>query len=336
MGYTPIHAIFSRMFPPVGKEPLHLAGQQMITFILYSLTLITGLAVNLTGLSGPQGRLPLVLNCIFLGISLMLVLAYRLNRISMRHTFGVMTVVAQLFTCNEMLLCALSRTEYNIMLIVGNMVLLVANVMFSLIGQLRKVPYILGGIGMATYIACVVITDNGILKNFATLYMVMFLSVTVLGNLLVRNIRNLDNENTGLKHDEEEILGLLNMKKEQVMAYIRLSKMKHEAAETKNLLELLGDEARYNVISNVKEAMVAMEMERKSLTEIFPELSPSEIEICRLVIMDRSLNEVCAALGKSESNITCQRSNIRKKLGLQSSDNLKKVLQERFNKGKNG
>jgi len=336
MGYTPIHAIFSRMFPPVGKEPLQLAGQQMITFILYSLTLITGLAVNLTGLSGPQGRLPLVLNCIFLGISLMLVLAYRLNRISMRHTFGVMTVVAQLFTCNEMLLCALSRSEYNIMLIVGNMVLLVANVMFSLIGQLRKVPYILGGIGMATYIACVVITDNGILKNFATLYMVMFLSVTVLGNLLVRNIRNLDNENIGLKHDEEEILGLLNMKKEQVMAYIRLSKMKHEAAETKKLLELLGDEARNNVISNVKEAIVAMEMERKSLTEIFPELSPSEIEICRLVIMDRSLNEVCAALGKSESNITCQRSNIRKKLGLQSSDNLKKVLQERFNEKNNG
>ena len=143
-------------------------------------------------------------------------------------------------------------------------------------------------------------------------------------------------KNTGLKHDEEEILGFLNIKKEQVMAYIRLSKMEHEAAETKNLLELLSDEVRNNVISNVKEAMLAMEMERNSLTEIFPELSPSEIEIYRLVIMGKSLNEVSSILRKSESNITCQRSNIRKKLGLQSSDNLKKVLQERFNKGKNG
>ena len=143
-------------------------------------------------------------------------------------------------------------------------------------------------------------------------------------------------KNTGLKHDEEEILGFLNIKKEQVMAYIRLSKMEHEAAETKNLLELLSDEVRNNVISNVKEAMLAMEMERNSLTEIFPELSPSEIEIYRLVIMGKSLNEVCSILRKSKSNITCQRSNIRKKLGLQSSDNLKKVLQERFNKGKNG
>ena len=120
------------------------------------------------------------------------------------------------------------------------------------------------------------------------------------------------------------------------MAFIRFSKMEHEAGETKNLLELLSDEDRKNVISNVKEAMLAMEMERNSLTEIFPELSPSEIEIYRLVIMGKSLNEVCSILRKSESNITCQRSNIRKKLGLQSSDNLKKVLQERFNKGKNG
>ena len=51
MENSPIYAIFSRMFPTVGKDPLQLAGQQMITFILYSLTLITGLVVNLTGLS---------------------------------------------------------------------------------------------------------------------------------------------------------------------------------------------------------------------------------------------------------------------------------------------
>lgn len=135
MANNPIHTIFSRMSPTVREESSQLAGQQMITFILYSSTLVIGLAVNLTGLSGPQGRLPLVLNCIFLGMSLSLVLAYRLGGISMRHTFGVMTVVAQLFTCNEMVICAMLQSEYNVMLIVGNMVLLVANVMFSLIGH---------------------------------------------------------------------------------------------------------------------------------------------------------------------------------------------------------
>lgn len=118
------------------------------------------------------------------------------------------------------------------------------------------------------------------------------------------------------------------------MAYIRLSKMEHEAAETKNLLELLSDEVRNNVISNVKEAMLAMEMERNSLTEIFPELSPSEIEIYRLVIMGKSLNEVCSILRKSESNITCQRSNIRKNSACNHLTTLKKYCRNASTKGK--
>lgn len=35
-------------------------------------------------------------------------------------------------------------------------------------------------------------------------------------------------------------------------------------------------------------------------------------------------------LNKSESNITTQRANIRKKLGMGSADNLKKVLEKRI------
>lgn len=331
-----LDALFSRLSSTVRNEPSHFAKQQMITFMLYSFTLVGGLAVNLTGLSGPQKTLPLALNTVFLGVVLLLLAAYRLGRISMRHTFSSLTVVAQMFTCTEMILCALSPTEYNLMLIVGNMTLLAANVMFSLIAYLKNIPLILGGVSMVTYIACAVITGDENLKNFAVLYLVMFAAVTVLGNLLVKNIRKLNEENSELRHDEEEILNVLMMEKEQVMAYVRLSKRRREALETKTLLELLDDKARGNIIRNVTEAVAFMEMERNSLTSVFPELSPSEIEICRLVIMGKSLNEVCAALGKSESNVTCQRSNIRKKLGLKPSDNLKRVLQARFNKEKDG
>lgn len=168
------------------------------------------------------------------------------------------------------------------------------------------------------------------------MYMVMFLTVIILGNLLIRNLRHLNEENSELKHGEEEILNALKMEKEQILAYARLSKNQLGTLETKALLDMMDEDARNNIISNVMEAVAFMEMERNNLASIFPELSPSEIEICRLIIMGKSLNEVCDILHKSESNITCQRSNIRKKLGLQSSDNLKKVLQERFNKGKNG
>lgn len=331
-----IGALFSRISSKVKNEQSQFTKQQMITFMLYSFTLVIGLLVNLSGLSGPQMRLPLMLNIVFLIAILSFIVACRLGKISMRHTFCLLTSVTQLFTCIEMILCALTPTEYNLMLIVGNTVLLMANLMFSLIAYLRNIPLILGGVSMMTYIACTVITGDVNLKNFAILYMVMFMTVIILGNLLIKNIHHLNEENSELKHDEEEILNALNMEKEQILAYAKLAKNQLGTQETKALLDMMDDDARNNIIRNVMEAVAFMEMERNSLSSIFSELSPSEIEICRLVIMGKSLNEVCTILRKSESNITCQRSNIRKKLGLQSSDNLKKVLQERFNKGKNG
>lgn len=330
-----IGALFSRISSIVKNDQSQFAKQQMITFMLYSFTLVIGLVVNLSGLSGPQMRLPFMLNIVFLIAILSLIVACRLGKISMRHTFCLLTSVTQLFTCIEMILCALTPTEYNLMLIVGNTVLLMANLMFSLIAYLKNISLILGGVSMMTYIACTVITGDVNLKNFAILYMVMFLTIIILGNLLIKNIHHLNEENSELKHDEEEFLNALKMEKEQILAYARLAKNQLGIQETKALLDMMDEDARNNIISNVMEAVASMEMERNSLSSIFSELSPSEIEICRLVIMGKSLNEVCTILRKSESNITCQRSNIRKKLGLQSSDNLKKVLQERFNKGKN-
>ena len=335
MNKNMIDTLFSRILSPVRNEQSQFTKQQMIIFLIYSSAVVIGLVVNLSGMSGPQMRLPLVLNGMFLIVTLSSIIACWLGKILVRHTFCLLTIVAQLFTCIEMILCALTPTEYNLQLIVGNTVLLMANLMFSLIAYLKNTPLILGSVSMMTYIACTVITEDDNLKNFAALYMVIFLAVIILGYLLIKNLRNLNEENSELKHDEEEILNVLKLEKDQIMAYAKLSKINGETQETKALFDTMDDYARDKIIRNVMEVVTFMEMERNSLTSIFPELSPSEIEICRLIIMGKSLNEVCTILHKSESNITCQRSNIRKKLGLQSSDNLKKVLQERFNKVQN-
>lgn len=331
-----IDTLYSRILSSVRNEQSQFAKQQMIIFLIYSSAIVIGLLVNLFGISGPQMRLPLVLNSIFLVTTLASIIACWLGKVSVRYTFCLLTVVAQLFTSIEMILCALKPTEYTLMLIVGNTVLLITNLLFSIFAYLKSIPLILGSLSMMTYIACTVITGDVNLKNFAALYMVMFLAVIILGNLLIKNFHRLDKENSELKHDEKEILDALKVEKEQIMAYVRLSKNPQGTQETKALLDMMDDGARNNIIRNVMEVVTLREMELNNLAAIFPELSPSEIEICRLIIMGKSLNEVCTILHKSESNITCQRSNIRKKLALQPSDNLKKVLLERFNKAKNG
>ena len=63
---------------------------------------------------------------------------------------------------------------------------------------------------------------------------------------------------------------------------------------------------------------------------IFPELSPSELSICRLIVQDKTVSQICEILHRSSGNITSQRSSIRSKLNLDKNDNLKEILLERM------
>ena len=61
-----------------------------------------------------------------------------------------------------------------------------------------------------------------------------------------------------------------------------------------------------------------------------PELTPSEAEICAMILQDKRQNDICIRLGKSASNINSQRSHIRRKLALAPADDLKEALLRRM------
>lgn len=69
--------------------------------------------------------------------------------------------------------------------------------------------------------------------------------------------------------------------------------------------------------------------ERKDMRERFPMLTPAELDVCRLVVQGLTLKEISITLGKSVSNVSTVRGNIRKKLGLEQDDDLKKTLLEK-------
>ena len=174
-----------------------------------------------------------------------------------------------------------------------------------------------------------IITGNDILSNFFGIFLAIFAVSCILGYRLVQNIRSLEKENTSLKKDEEEFFDLLGQKKEQVRAYFELASGRKDLDKTKALLEMAGEGMRHYIIENVKEYLAVRDTGMLEMETLFPELSASEREVCLLILQGKSLNEVCAILGKKEGNITSTRTHIRRKLDMQPTDNLRKVLQER-------
>ena len=85
----------------------------------------------------------------------------------------------------------------------------------------------------------------------------------------------------------------------------------------------------HNIINGASQIEQMQTNERKDMRERFPMLTPAELDVCRLVVQGLTLKEISITLGKSVSNVSTVRGNIRKKLGLEQDDVLKKTLLEK-------
>ncbi|MCI6208371.1 MAG: helix-turn-helix transcriptional regulator [Prevotella sp.] len=85
----------------------------------------------------------------------------------------------------------------------------------------------------------------------------------------------------------------------------------------------------HNIINVASQIGHMQTNERKDMRERFPMLTPAELDVCRLVVQGLTLKEISITLGKSVSNVSTVRGNIRKKLGLEQDDDLKKTLLEK-------
>ena len=76
--------------------------------------------------------------------------------------------------------------------------------------------------------------------------------------------------------------------------------------------------------------MRQQEMDYEKMRMRLPELTPSELEISRLILQEKKLNAIVTLTGKTHGNITVQRSKIRKKLRLPKTVSLYDGLPERM------
>lgn len=67
-------------------------------------------------------------------------------------------------------------------------------------------------------------------------------------------------------------------------------------------------------------------MQHADISATLPSLTPTEREVCRLIIGGKTILEIAAILDKTPNNISSVRIHIRKKLGLATSDDLREAL----------
>lgn len=317
----------------LGRESARIDRQRLVLLLCcYLPVTILGIVAIFAGITGPTSSF---FNCTHAGFLVAVTISlalYFAKRISVAACLSACTIIGQVTLTVEMIHLSCAPDQYSLMLIVANTVLLALNTMVSMAALLETNTLILGIASIATYIACTVISGDETLRNFLVLFVISFAVVGAVGLLVSRSIRDIEEENSQLRRDEAELLTILRIRKDDIKTYLSLASKKHSGDDAWELIENLDKKARYNLLANVEEYIRNRDTSRDAVEKAFPELTPSEREICRLVLQGKKLGEICVMLDKKESNINSQRANIRRKLGLRPSDNLLAKLQEKMDK----
>ena len=318
-------------FSLLKRESNYLDRQRQWLLVCFAVMLYLGILSNILGLSGAFDPFFTASNIVFLVVVVSSFAAYLLGKIGVVKGITFLAVATQVFIGMDILYSAFVPTlKDNTMVILINMLILAGNMFFSLAAYQARLTRWLVGIALGVYLVCVIVTGNESLRNYFFMMLLILLFISVLSLGIARNGEYLVNANKILQREEKELLQVLRINKKQIKAYVALAKERHDVKQTEHLLDLLGEASQKNVIDNVLQYIQTRELSMQNLERVFPELSFSEREICYLILQNKKLSEICVLLNKTESNITTQRGNIRKKLGMNPSDNLQKVLEKRI------
>ena len=126
------------------------------------------------------------------------------------------------------------------------------------------------------------------------------------------------------------------LREEERKALHMLADLKDEEKDVAvNLMTRLSPEQQQNILDRAAEQLKNSEESKKAWDLVCADLTNSERVICQMVLEGKMLKEICIELNKSESNITSQRSHIRKKLNMDRKDDLRRELEKRFYEARN-
>ena len=206
-------------------------------------------------------------------------------------------------------------------MMIGNYVMGIASILFCLEAKLGRITLAMCAVAPVVFVvSALYFTDPDILSTLGY-FLIVYCALVLLG---IANYRQLYFEQQWSDHVD-------NMSEEEMRSLDLLSEHPELSTDkTTSLLDRLDDKRRSHIINNVSQYVRDEYAGREAIASLSPELTESEIQICQLIMQGNSLKEICDIMKKGESNISSQRSHIRKKLGMQHDDNMRMFLEQRL------
>lgn len=292
--------------------------RQLVCFLFTSLVELIYIPANLLGMNSYHEALFFdVYNWVHLFFVLALQVVFWRNLITTHQAIGIffLAIVFKL-SCESLYQLFGHGDDYSHVFGNFNIILIMAAVCISV--RMLRLSVIITIMLTVSLTACVIWgpTDYMLssMRIFFVGYMLIFFALLYNTKAFGRGLRQPRIVN---EQERKALQTLINLNED-------------EREQALSVMDELSDDQKAKIRQNVQEYFREQAIDRIAYARLCPELTKSEIEICKLILQGKSLKEMCDVLIKSESNITSQRAHIRKKLGMNRKEELKSTLEFRI------
>lgn len=225
------------------------------------------------------------------------------------------------------LLVLASMGQHDPMLTTVNITVCYILVLVASISILPRTSLVCTCVNILSIGFCLHLTQNKMYSQLLIIFGFMSVATNVFGFVASKLLHEQQMELNDYASTIDQVLHVFNMRKSELLALLKQAKAQDvTTVYDKELMEQLDNKTLHNIKKVASQIEHMQACQRKEMCERFPKFTPAELDVCRLVEQGLTLKDISVALGKSISNVSTVRGNIRKKLGLAQDDDLRSAL----------
>lgn len=301
----------------------------LIIFLTLCLTVIVaGVPMHIMGIVGRGSNILYVISAVMWLMTVVLLVLYMTRRMSLKMAISTFGLLTQLTGSARIVYMAIERPEGFDQTILFNQIISLALIIYLVMAVIRHIPTIIATISIATIVFAYLYTDGGFNKQIVVIFVVVEMFTCVLGEMIRRGIRGMQYENADYHTTINRVLATFHMTKTELLAYIQLGRGEQSDKNITDFFDRLDERTEANLIRAVEQRVAQRKMQHADISAVLPTLTPTEQEVCRLIIGGKTIIEIASILHKNANNVSSVRIHIRKKLGLATGKDLREALLE--------
>ena len=298
----------------------------LITFLMLSLSEVLGVPMHIIGMIGRCDTALYTISAMSWAAILVILVMYLTQRMRLTVAISSFGILTQLAESARIVYVAMERPAGFEETIVFNMVISLALIIYMVMAAVRHMPTILALMSIATITSAYLYTDGDINRQIVVIFVIVEIFTCILGEMIRRGIRSMQRENADYHSTISQLLAPFNMTKTELLAYLQMGRGGMDSKSINEFFNHLDNRTEANLIWSVEQRIAHRHMQRADIATVLPTLTPTEQEVCRLIIGGKSIVEIADIMNKNTNNISTVRIHIRKKLKLTKGEDLRQAL----------